>query len=123
MKHNGFPRDTNIFNGAQECLIIVDWHRQTSPKIIFPKSPEIVQHHAQWLWMLDKPPETKSIWDDALIEKINETYEAQKAWLEMRKKKLIENYEKSEASRRYKELKTTLQERQYEWSRMVAQLA
>ena len=58
-----------------------------------------------------------------LIEKINEAYEARKKWLEVKTNDLIEVYDKSEAMKQYKELKSNMQEQRDRWHSLVAQYA
>jgi stearoyl-CoA desaturase (delta-9 desaturase) len=62
---------------------------------------------------------------DALVEKINEAYAAQKAWVELKKDTLKKSYEheKAEAMKQYKELKISLQEQRDRWQSLVAQYA
>lgn len=60
---------------------------------------------------------------DELVDSINKAYEARKVWLEAKRCKVREAYEKSEAMHHYKELKAAMQAQRDEWRMLVAQYA
>ncbi|KZY67248.1 acyl-CoA desaturase [Oleiphilus sp. HI0071] len=57
------------------------------------------------------------------VEALNRATEARKEWLDAKKCKMREAYEKSEAMHRYKELKQAMQAQRDEWRMLVAQYA
>ncbi|CAA6816650.1 MAG: Fatty acid desaturase (EC; Delta-9 fatty acid desaturase (EC [uncultured Thiotrichaceae bacterium] len=60
---------------------------------------------------------------DELLHAMNTFYEAKKEWLEVTKDKLIDNVEKSQQAKRYRELKQSWTEQQKHWQLLIHQYA
>lgn len=60
---------------------------------------------------------------EELLHAMNTFYEAKKAWLEVTKDKFIDNVEKSQQAKRYRELKQSWAEQQKHWHILIHQYA